>query len=81
MPNYIRNAQTTLASRGAATIYSIWYIELQYGLKLFIFPVSLIPNDIWLKYRKSNSRVRSTKQINWSSNLYKIISTVTHRNK
>lgn len=69
MPNYIPNARTPFTPRGAETIYSILDIELQDGLTLYVFPGSLSPNDIWLKYRKNNSRVRTPKHIHWAVDL------------
>ncbi len=69
MPNYIRNAQTAFTPRNAETIHSILDIELQDGLILYVFPGSLSPNDIWLKYRKLNSRVRTPKHIHWAVDL------------
>ena len=50
-------------------IYSILDIELQDGLTLYVFPGSLSPNDIWLKYRKRDSRVRTPKHIHWAVDL------------
>lgn len=69
MPNYIRNARTAFTPRGAETIYSILDIELQDDLTLYVFPGSLGPNDIWLKYRKRDSRVRTPKHIHWAVDL------------
>ena len=61
MPNYIRDAGTAFTPRGAETIYSILDIELDDDLILYVFPGSLSPNDIWLKYHKQNLRVRVLK--------------------
>ena len=69
MPNYIRNARTAFAPRGGDTIYSIIDIKLQDDLTLFVYPGSLSQNDIWLKYRKGNSRVRTPKHIHWAVDL------------
>lgn len=69
MPNYIRNAETAFTPRGADTIYSILDIELQDDLKLFVYPGTLGVNDIWLKYRRGNSRVRTPKHIHWAVDL------------
>ncbi len=69
MPNYIRNARTPFTLRGGETIYSILDIQLQDGLTLYVFPGSLSPNDIWVKYRKNSSRIRTPKHIHWAVNL------------
>lgn len=69
MPNYRQNAGTAFTPHGSDTICSILDIELQDDLTLFVFPGSLSPNDIWLKYRKGNSRVRTPKHIHWAVDL------------
>lgn len=63
---YIRNAHTPFTPRGGQIIYSILDIELQDGFILYVFPGALSPNDIWLKYRKRDSRVRTPKHIHWA---------------
>jgi hypothetical protein len=69
MANYIRNAGTAFTPRGGQTIYSILDIDLQDDFMLYVFPGSLSPNDIGLKYRKRNSRVRTPKHIHWAVDL------------
>lgn len=69
MATYIRNARTDFKPRGAERIYSILDIELQDGLTLYVFPGSLSPKDILLKYRKRDSRVRTPKHIHWAVDL------------
>jgi len=47
------------------TLRSIVDIELDSGIVLSVFPGSLSPNDILLKYKERNGRYRTPKHIHW----------------
>ena len=69
MPTYIRDAQTPFTPKRRDTLHSILDVEFPDGLMLYVFPGSLSPNDIWVKYKRRDSRIRTPRHIHWAVDL------------
>lgn len=69
MPDYVRNAATVFNTRDGRQIYSILNINLENEIVILVYPGTLGQNDIWIKYKRGRSRIRTPKHIHWTVDL------------